>query len=180
MQFADLIIGAVLVFLFLLAVTMFVQLFLLRVPYVPTRSKVAEAMVRLAELKPGDIVYDLGAGDGRLLLHATSLRPDITAIGYEIVPTVWFWGWLRSKVARSKVRMVLGDALQADLRDASVIFLYLMPHLMQTLEEKFDRELRPGTRVISNKFTFPGRTPAKVVEVPHISWGGKKVHVYEW
>ncbi len=153
------------------AATMVLHLVILRVPYVPTSSEAAVAMVKLAGLTGGETVVDLGAGDGRLLLHTRRTVPGVRSIGVELVPTVWLLGWLRTRRARraGDVTWILGNALTADVRSADVVYLYVAPHLMATLEDKFDRELRPGTVVIANTFSFPRRRPeaeSRVGSVP--------------
>lgn len=149
------------------------------VPYIPTPRKVVDRMVALAALKTGDRVYDLGAGDCRLLITAKRSVAGAQAVGYELSPVVWLLGRLR--IARSGLQIALrfGDARKADLRDADCIFLYLMPKPMKELQEKFNRELKPGTCVVSYVFRFPDRAPEKTEKVP---WLGKErsVLVYRW
>lgn len=151
----------------------------LRSPYVPTPRSAATRMITLAALKPGDRVVDLGAGDARLLIAAARACPGITAIGAELVPPVWLLGKLNIWRSRACVALRLADAFQQDLRDTDVLFLYLMPELMDALEMKCSRELRPGTRVVSNTFPFPNRPPAHR-EVVKTWWGEKKIFVYRW
>jgi precorrin-6B methylase 2 len=149
------------------------------VPYLPTPRKVVERMVVLAKLKPGDCVYDLGAGDGRLLVAAKRHAPEARAIGYELAPMVWLLGKFRIARSGQAVDLRFGDARKADLRDADCIFLYLLPDLMKELQAKFAQELRPGTRVVSYVFRFPDRTPEKTEKVPWLG-GERTVLVYRW
>ncbi|MBI3336440.1 hypothetical protein HYZ98_02655 [Candidatus Peregrinibacteria bacterium] len=157
-----------------LSVTIILHIFL-PVPYVPTPHKIVERMVELAEFKGDEIVHDLGAGDARLLIAAKRRYPGLTVRGCEVVPTIWFLGKLRSWWSRVPVDLCCGSIERADVRDADVIFLYLIPSLMAKLEKKFDLELREGTRVISSAFTFP----TKKEVYSEMVWG-KKVFVYEW
>ncbi len=144
-----------------LAVTAFLHLIVLKVPYVPTSRATVDRMLRLAELQGDETVMDLGAGDGRLLIAACKKYPGVRAVGIEYVPTVWLLGWLRIKVSglSSRIAWKLGDARKADVSRADTVFLYVSPNLMAVLEDKFDRELHPGTVVIANSFSFPGRDP---------------------
>ncbi len=149
------------------------------VPYVPTPMFMVRAMVDAARLHGSERVFDLGAGNGRVLIEAKRRCPSITATGVEISPVVWLYGRVMIRWSRQKVRFVRGNALTQDLRDADVIFLYLSTALMAALEEKFDRELRPGTVVISHAFEFPRRQPTEKMIVQH--WSGKKtVRRYVW
>lgn len=149
------------------------------VVYVPTPYVVVKEMVALARLQPHDRVYDLGAGDARLLIAAKRAEPGITAIGCELIPTVWALGQFCIWKSGQQVTLRFQNILRCDLRDADCVFLYLIPSLMEKLEEKFDRELRPGTRVIAYVFKIPGQQPEQEVKVP---WMGveRAVRVYRW
>tara|TARA_Y100000310_G_C20633356_1_gene789829 strand:- start:83 stop:628 length:546 start_codon:yes stop_codon:yes gene_type:complete len=149
------------------------------VPFVPTPRKVGEEMLDFVELKGKEVVYDLGAGDARLLIAAKRRYPSITATGVEIVPTVWAYGRLRIWLSRQKVKLFLRSVLVQDVSDADCIFLYLIPGLMQKLEKKFDKELKPGTKVVSYAFPFPTKKPIKEKSVPWLK-GKSKLFLYEW
>jgi len=117
-------------------------------PFVPTKNAPADAMIRLAGIKKGDTIYDLGSGNGKLLLLAA--RKGAKAIGYEINPILVLLSNLRG--ARTKWKNFWG----ADIHDADVIFIYLLPWKMKRLADKLKRELKPGATVVSNSFIFPG------------------------
>lgn len=152
---------------------------ILGVPYVPTPRHVARAMVELARLRGDEVVFDLGAGDGRVLRTAKRMFPGITAMGYEIVPMVWLCGFLWCALTRSGVHLNYGDAFRADVRKADVIFLYMFPSCMEKFTVKFDRELRPGTLVVSHTFRFSDRHPIEERRVP--LWrGDAKLFLYRW
>lgn len=149
------------------------------VPYVPTPKFVARAMVDLARLKGSESIVDMGAGNGLILIEAKRKHPGVAATGVEIAPTVWCLGRVNILLSGQKVRLLCGSALNYDASGADAIFLYLSPALMASLEEKFDRELKTGTVVISHAFKFPRRQPVETVVLPH--WSGKKtVRRYEW
>jgi hypothetical protein len=149
------------------------------VPYVPTSSKVSKEMVNFAALRGGEHVYDLGAGDARLLIETKRKHPDVVANGYEISPMVYLLGRYRIHRSKLSVGFHFGNFFHRDVSDADCIFLYLMPEVMGKLAEKFDRELKPGTKVISNVFRFKDRTPVATREVEWIS-GKRKLLMYEW
>jgi SAM-dependent methyltransferase len=114
-------------------------------------------MLTMAEVGPGDLVYDLGCGDGRMIVTAAR-RYGARAVGIEIDPLRYLWCQILITVLglRDRVKIVFGDFFTRDLRDANVVTCYLLQDTNNKLEGKFERELRPGTRVASNTFTFPG------------------------
>jgi len=116
-------------------------------PFVPSKRATADAMIRLADIKKGDIVYDLGSGNGKLLLMAT--RKGARAIGYEINPILVLFSNLRGAPTRWK------NFWHADIRDADVIFIYLIPWKMERLVAKIKKECKHGTIIVSNSFIFP-------------------------
>lgn len=117
-------------------------------PFVPSKRAAAEAMIRLADIKKGDTVYDLGSGNGKLLLLAS--QKGAQAIGYEINPVLVLFSLLRGTHTRWK------NLWHADIRDADIVFIYLLPWKMKPLAEKLKRECKKGTVIVSNSFIFPG------------------------
>lgn len=140
-----------------LLITALHHLFLMT-PYIRTSRSVARAMAEFAKLQPHDQVWDVGAGDGSILLEAKQLQPGIQAIGVEVVPLVWLFGWLRTR-ARG-IRFLLKDARHVHLGDADVVFLYMTPHMIGQLRPVLN-ELKQGARVVSRAFHIPGKTPAE-------------------
>lgn len=135
-------------------------------PYVPTPQAVVDAMLQVAEVKQSDFVVDLGSGDGRIVLTAAQ-RYQARGLGIEIDPEL---------VERSNAeaqRRGLGervqfreqDVLKARIEDATVVTLYLLPGMMQQLQTKFARELKPGTRIVSHDFPFGDWKPDREVSV---------------
>ena len=127
-----------------------------RVPdviFVPTPQEVVEDMLRLAELKAGDVLYDLGSGDGRIPI-AAAVRGGIRAVGIDIDP--YRVDEARENARRAgvagQVTFQLGDVLTADFREATVVTLFLLPELNLKLRPRLLRELRPGTRIVSHQF----------------------------
>lgn len=178
MLLSDVIIGFLIIFVVLFCITMILNAWY-AIPSVPSPHTVIATMLELAELKEGQTVYDLGAGDGRLLIDAKKKVPSIRAIGCELIPTIWAFGKLRILLSRQDVTLLLKDALKQDVSDADVVLLYLFPALMDRLAERFDTMLRPGTRVISHTFRFHGKTPIAERKV-HGYWGETMVYVYQW
>lgn len=168
----------ILVFLLIIGiVSMVIVALFTRVPFVPTPRIIADKMIDLARFSGSERVYDLGAGTGSIL-HRLKIRyPDVSAIGIELSPIVWFVGWCKSR--KKGIHFRLQNAFKEDLRTADGIFLYMMPSMMRALEAKFNAELRPGTVVVSHAFAFPGREATETVLVMN---GQKKVHLrrYVW
>ncbi len=171
-------------FIFVILLTFFIVVTVvahiwIAVPFIPTPKKVCKEMILFSGIAGGERVYDLGAGDARLLILAKRRYPSITAVGVEILPTVWLLGKLRIFLSRQKVELHLRNVLAQDVSDADCIFLYLMPDLLQKLEEKFDLELKSGTKVISYAFPFPNKHPIKEKDVPWLT-GERKLRMYVW
>jgi predicted RNA methylase len=114
-------------------------------------------MLTMAEVGPGDLVYDLGCGDGRTIVTAAR-RYGARAVGVEIDPLRYIWCQILITVLglRDRVRVIYGNFFSQDLSDADVVTCYLLQDTNNKLEEKFKRELASGTRVVSNTFTFSG------------------------
>jgi predicted RNA methylase len=125
-------------------------------PWSPTPMRQVHRMLKMAEVGPDDLVYDLGCGDGRLIVTAAR-RYGARAVGIEVDPmrTLWCQGLITVLGLRDRVRVVRGDFFAQDLRDADVVTCYLLQRTNEKLEEKLRRELRPGARVVSYEFTFP-------------------------
>lgn len=149
-------------FVILMMVSIFVSI-ITCVPFVPTARKARKRMVELAELKPGEIVYDLGCGDGCLLIEAMK-KERVQARGYEISPMVYLLAKLRVLCSGARgITIRLNDFFGISLRDADVIFCYLMPCTIERLAKKLERECKEGCRVIANSFQFKTWTPITVL-----------------
>ena len=124
------------------------------VPFVVSAEPVVEAMLDLAGVRAGDVLYDLGCGDGRIVIAAARRGARATGIDIDPMPLIF----ARRNARRSgvdverRVRFVRGDFSQADLRDATVVTLYLSPEVNQRLLPKLLAELAPGSRIVSHKF----------------------------
>jgi len=125
-------------------------------PWVPTPMSMVHEMLSMAEVGPGDLVYDLGCGDGRIII-AAARHYSARAVGIELDPLRFLWCQILITVLglRDHVRIIFGDFYKQDLSDASVVTCYLLRATNKKLERKFKDELSPETRVVSNYFTFP-------------------------
>ena len=128
------------------------------VPFIPTSLDTARRMLELAKVGPQDIVYDLGCGDGRILVMAAEMFGAKKAVGYEIRGDVYKNAEREVKAHNlgERVTVVNGDLFDADLSDATVITLYLSYGANKVLEPKLRSEIRSGTRVVSHDFEIPG------------------------
>ncbi len=135
----------------------------LDVPFVPTPNPVVEAMLRLAGVKAGDVVYDLGCGDGRIVI-AAARQKGVRAVGVDIDPRRIAEAEANARRAgvADRTRFIRQDLFDADLREASVVTLYLLPSLNVRLRPKLLAELKPGTRIVSHGFDMGDWKPAKV------------------
>jgi predicted RNA methylase len=122
-------------------------------------------MLSMAEVKPGEVVYDLGSGDGRILMSAVK-EARARAVGIEVNPLWVLWTRLKIRILKVKdnARVVWGNFFREDLSKADIVTLYLLQSTNDKLKPKLERELRPGARVVSHAFTFNGWNPVKVDE----------------
>lgn len=124
-------------------------------PFVRSNKVAVDAMIRLARIRPGMKVYDLGSGDGTLLFHAARL--GATAVGFEINPFLVLWTNIKifASGRQKHIFALWRNFWFADFSNADVVFVYLLPWRMKALETLLKRTCRPGTRIISNSFIFP-------------------------
>jgi predicted TPR repeat methyltransferase len=146
--------GVLLIAFFVALLVVFIGGFF-QTPFVPSRKKVIKEMLRLAKIKKGERVVDLGCGDGRILIRAEK-DFQAKAEGYEISRLVWLVAQLNRLLHRSNVKIYRKNFFQADLRKADVVFCYLLPGVMQQLSPKFRKELKRDCRVVSASFKLPG------------------------
>jgi predicted RNA methylase len=141
----------------------------LDVPYVPTPAEVVDAMLKLAKVTKADVLYDLGSGDGRIPI-AAARNFGARAVGIDIDPVRIAEANANLKSAGvSGVRFLNQDLFTADLREATVVTLYLLPQLNVKLIPKLNKELKPGTRIVSHSFDMSfdsvDRKPLETVSV---------------
>jgi Methyltransferase domain len=146
--------------------------------YYPTPPETVAEMLRLANIKKGDVLYDLGSGDGRIPIAAAQ-QFGIRAVGIEIDPKLVLEAEENAKKAdvSSLVSFRNDDMFVVDLRSATIVTLYLSEKLNVLLKPKLLRELRPGSRIISHDFKMGDWKPEQTVRVP---WGQLYRTVYLW
>jgi SAM-dependent methyltransferase len=134
-------------------------------PYITTPDPVVRAMLDLAAVGPADVVFDLGCGDGRIVISAARDR-GARGIGVEIDLDLVDRARVAARQAgvAERVRIERGDLFALDLREATVVMLYLGEDLNTRLWPKLQRELRPGTRIVSHRFIIRDVPPARSIE----------------
>ena len=144
------------------------------VPYVPTPQEVVDGMLKLGSVREGDVLFDLGCGDGRIVVTAAK-RYSITATGIDIDPERIAEANQNAKQhgVADRVKFVEADLFQTDLSKASVVTLYLLPSVNMRLRPKLWRELKPGSRVVSHAFDMEDWKPTKVEEV-----NGRRIYLW--
>lgn len=129
-------------------------------PYVPSPVQIVDRMLDLAKIKPGEKVYDLGSGDGRVVIAAAQ-KFNANAVGIEISSRLVKQSKeeIKKLGLEDKASVVHGDVFDAELNDADVVILYLLRDSNNTLKPKLEKSLKPGTRVISHDYEIAGWKP---------------------
>jgi precorrin-6B methylase 2 len=146
--------------------------------FVPTPPEVVVAMLKAAKVGPNDIVYDLGSGDGRIPIAAVKDFGAARAIGIDIDPQrikEANANLASSNITGGRVRFLNQDLFTTDISEATVVTLYLLPSLNLKLIPKFEKELKPGTRIVSHSFDMGEWAPEQTIEV-----GGRRVYFWTW
>ena len=132
------------------------------VPWVPTRRQLIEHIMRLAKVGEGDIFYDLGCGDGRVVIEAA--RRGARAVCVELREDLIKAAMENARKAGVADRIVFlnEDFYKVDISDATVVYMYLLTRVNASLKPKLERELKPGTRIVSLDFAIPGWKPVEV------------------
>ena len=130
------------------------------IPFVPTPVEVIDRMLELAEVKKDDVVYDLGSGDGRIVIRAAQ-KYRVRAVGIEMD------SWLLAKARKDAkaagvshlVEFRAEDALKADISKATVVTLYMLPWFNEAMKPSFKKYLQPGARIVAHDFGIEGWEP---------------------
>jgi len=149
------------------------------VPYVPTPQEVVERMLELAGVKKGDVVYDLGSGDGRIVVTAAK-KYGVRAIGFEIDPERIKESHENIKKAgvEKLVEIRQQDIRTVDLSGASVLTMYLLPEVNLMIRPNIWKQMKPGSRIVSHDFDMGDWKPLKT---EHIKDGSSWDHtLYLW
>ena len=148
-------------------------------PYVVSPQQIVDRMLELADIRPGETLYDLGSGDGRVLITAVQ-RYHAKAVGIEISETL-----VKSTTERiqkmglaNDARVIQGDLLQIDLSPADIVTIYLATDSNEILRPNLEKYLRPGARVVSHDYVVPGWKP-KFVDKDLPEARGHVIYLYQ-
>lgn len=131
--------------------------------YYQTTDKSVDKMLELAKVTSGDVVVDLGSGDGKIVIEAAKL--GATAIGYEINPLLVLLSRRKINAVGLKNRATIywKSFWKADFTNVSVVMVYLFPHLMGRLWQLLNKKIKPPIRIVANDYPFPAVNPSKIV-----------------
>jgi precorrin-6B methylase 2 len=121
-------------------------------PFLPSSNKAVKTMMLIADIKPGQIIYDLGSGNGKILLAATKVGAK--AIGIEIHPILVWWSRFLSYLSKVPIKVIRASFWDINVSNADCIFIFGIKSKMPKLQQKIIQETRPGTKIVSNTFTF--------------------------
>jgi SAM-dependent methyltransferase len=139
------------------------------VPYVPTPEEVVMEMLNMAGVTQNDIVYDLGCGDGRIVITAAKVF-GARGVGVDIDPNLIRQSNENARKAgvTDRVKFIEQDLFETDIREATVVALYLLPELNLQLRPKLLRDLRPGSRIVAHEFDMGDWKPDNMAKVPKV------------
>ena len=146
--------------------------------YVPTPESVVATMLDLVKVGPGDVVYDLGCGDGRIVITAAK-RFGIRGVGIDLDPDRISEANANARKAgvADRVKFIQGDLFDAKIDEATVVTLYLLPDVNLKLRPKLLSELKPGTRIVSHNYDMGDWKPEQTVK---LTGDGTEHVVYAW
>jgi len=154
-----------------------------RAPFISIPAAVLPSIVEALELKEGSVVFDLGCGDARVLMACAEKQPKASYIGIDkATMAIWFakFRFWRAK-SRMPIKLIKRNFFKCDMTQATHVFTYLFPGLMDSLLPYLEKQLKPGTRLVSCDFKFTKKEPVKVMDLnrPERSLG-RKLYVYEF
>src|ERR1700678_2701080 len=135
-------------------------------PYYPTPETIVEKMLRFGELKPGEKVYDLGSGDGRIVIMAAR-KFKANAVGVEFDDSLWKQS--SDRIAKlgltASARIIHGDLMLQDYSDADLVTVYLLPMSNDKVTPILEKQLKKGTRIVAHDFEFSAWKPEKIQDI---------------
>ena len=180
MLYASIIILIILIIIAVLMSSVIIGLIRTRgVPFISTNKKDFKQILAAVDLKTNEKIYDLGCGKASLLILAAQ-KYGAKGVGYELSLWPYLWAKFNSWKSRADVDVYLKDFFTADLSDADVVFCYLFTHIMGRLEQKFEREMKPGSRVVAYGFKLPHRQPVKEIITNDDNVELGKIYVYRY
>ena len=152
-------------------------------PFVPSPITVVQHMLKLADLKTGEVLFDLGAGDGRTVIMAAKTF-GARAVGVELREDLAkkALSTIHDNGLADRVTIVNGDMFNVNLTSADVVFLYLTTSANEKIRPKLDNELKKGVRVVSHDYEIVGWNPVKVdnfCENPQLGYPSHTIYLYQ-
>lgn len=149
------------------------------VPYVPTPQDIVEKMLELANVQPDDVVYDLGSGDGRIVITAAQ-KFGARAVGVELDPDLYKQSSDRIKELglEGQAQVLHENMFSVNVHRATVVTLYLLTAVNEKLRPMLEKQLRPGARIVSHDFQVPGWEPEKTIDVLSKNGISHKLYLY--
>ncbi|MCX6779116.1 MAG: class I SAM-dependent methyltransferase [Candidatus Magasanikbacteria bacterium] len=144
-------------------------------PWVPTKKTDVERFLKLANIKPGQKMYDLGCGDGRLVCAAAQAGAKAEGLELSLLP--FFLAHFRRLFQKNKknIKFSFKNLWTTNFSDADLVYLYLTPHIYPQLKQKLEKELRPGTKIIAYVWPIVGWVPQQV----DLFEGHPKMYLYQ-
>ena len=162
-----------LAFIFLLS--LYWSTFRTQVPFYPSGPRVWQAVAELVRDRRGVRLIDIGSGLGGLVLDLSRRRPDAQVAGIELAPLPWLLSRLRARLSGSRAHFVRGDYEALDFADYDVVFAYLSPVVMTALWLKAEKEMLPGSVLVSYEFKITARAPDKTIVTTE---GGPLIYIW--
>jgi predicted RNA methylase len=130
-------------------------------PFIPMEPEVVERVMKLAEVKKGDVFYDLGSGDGRLVIAAALHGAKAYGVEIDLPRVIYSRIWIFLLRLHQQAKIIHKDMFKVSLKKADVVSLYLLEETNEKLKRKLEKELKKGTRVVATGFIVPGWKPEK-------------------
>ncbi len=148
------------------------------VPFVPTRDESLELVFKALELREGDVLYDLGCGNGKVVVEAARRYPIKKAVCIEARKELLEEAREKARMAgvEDRIEFIHGDMFKVDISEATAVYMYLLTSVNDALKPKLSKELREGARVVTLDFQIPGWKPVRIVG-ERAGWQ-KTVYVY--
>lgn len=156
-----------------------------KVPFVPVPNSILKDIYKSLGVKDDSVVYDLGCGDGRILFFCAKSNPNAKYIGIENAPfpviLSRFRSWIHKLKTGNSVIIKNGNFFNYNFGDASHIFTYLYPNVMDDLLPKLEKELKSGTRLVSVTFKFTSKHPIAEIDLARSKYKlARKIYIYEF
>lgn len=156
-----------------------------KVPFVTASSEVLKDIAQALDVADNSVVYDLGCGDGRILFYLSKLKPKAKYIGIENnrLPIILarLESFFNYKKTGNKVEIINDNFFKVDLYNATHVYTYLYPQIMDELLSKFEKEFKPGTKLVSLSFKFTLKKPIAEIDLHRSKYKlGRKIYVYQF